>query len=253
MNSHIQEKHDRNESHCCNYCNRKFSNETSLTEHKDAHHQFNCLECDHQAHNEVDLIKHMDIAHKASLSEIPEGMEYKCASCAQYFAKKDSLMCRRRDTHGKSQTKCLYNIPPSVCKKGDKECAFDHTPDSNKPSEFTCTVCKELFSTKSQVLNHRKTSHPEKVPMCRSFKEGVICPFSPCRYNHESPNEEQMPPAHVNYNGSVFTGRETTGETNFWMAPKTINPGEQIKELKSMIESMMKDICSLKESNQKKN
>ena len=93
------------------------------------------------------------------MSKDSEAMEFKCVSCAQCFPKKDSLMNHRRDTHGKSKTKCRYNIPPSVCKKGEQECAYDHTPVVNQPNIFTCTVRKEVFPTKSQVLNHRP-KHP---------------------------------------------------------------------------------------------
>ena len=253
LTAHTQNEHSNIKLHICKYCNKHFQDEESLKDHEDATHQFNCLECDHQTHNESALRKHIDIAHKASVSEKPEGMGFKCATCAQCFEKKDSLMNHRRYTHGKSKTKCKYNIPPSVCKKGERECAFDHNPALSKPNEFTCTACKEMFPTKSQVLNHRKTNHPEKVPMCRSIKEELICQFSPCRYNHEQPILDIIPPTHVNQNASISSETKSAKEPNFWMAPKTLNPGEQMQKLMSMIQTMTIDISLLKENHSKKN
>ena len=167
---HTKTDHQTQESINCRYCKKTFISQKDLESHVDSFHQFNCMECDHQAHQESDLKKHMETAHKCSTSDIPADMQFKCVSCAQHFARKDSLMTHRRDTHGKSKTKCRYNIPPLICKKGEKDCAYDHTSIQETSNAFKCTVCNELFPTKSQVLNHRKNNHPEKVPMCKSIK-----------------------------------------------------------------------------------
>ena len=61
-----------------------------------------------------------------------------------------------------------------------------------------CTICEEMFVTKSEVMMHKKTQHEESVPLCYKFKEGK-CDFPPnrCCYFH---NKERVKPlgAHEN-------------------------------------------------------
>ena len=184
---HIKKVHQFNDKHSCQYCENTFLTPSDLQNHKNSSHQFNSMECDHQAHKENDLLKHMKIAHQSSISETLNNMGFKCVSCAQVFERKDRLMNHRRDTHGKSKTKCRYNVPPLTCNKGEKECVFDHSPGHDNSKDFKFSVCSELCPTKSQVLNHRKNNHPDKVAMCKSIKKGDIC-----RYNHYQADKEPV-------------------------------------------------------------
>ena len=173
-------------------------------------------------------------------------------------------MNHRRDTHGKSKTKCQYNIPPQICKKGEKECAFDHTPSKENDNNYKCSVCSEMFPTKSQVLNHRKNNHPNKVPLCNSIKNGGICQYSPFRYNHEKTNIEKVSSAANDTTKKNVPSQNVIPETRrseenvstsntdygvgFQQDSTTTRPPDQIKEILSMIQLIMTEIQLLKES-----
>ena len=191
-------------------------------------------------------------------------MDFKCVSCAQQFTRKDSLMNHRRDTHGKSKTKCRYNTPPLICKKGEQECAFDHTPDQENVSQFKCSVCSECFATKSQVLNHRKNIHPNKVPMCNSIKNKEICQYSPCRYNHDPTNKENIvnttntqKKAYQNVSQKTKIADEYTSTVSadtevdfpalgFQQDVTATRPPDQITQIYGMMQLLMKEMQLLK-------
>ena len=57
----------------------------------------------------------------------------------------------------------------------------------------------------------------------------------------------------MNFDASNSTAANNTEHTNFWKASQNINPGAQMQELMSMIQTMMMDIVTLKENQLKKN
>ena len=50
--------------------------------------------------------------------------------------------------------------------KGD--CWYLHT------NELECKSCNQIFTTKTDVMNHRKDEHEDEVPLCNDNKEGKI-------------------------------------------------------------------------------
>ena len=121
-----------------------------------------------------------------------------------------------------------------------------------------------MFPTKSQVLNHRKNNHPNKVPLCNSIKNGEICQYSPCRYNHEKTNIERVSSVVNDTTKKKYASRIVIPETRrseenvstsnaddgvgFQQDSTATRPPDQIKEILSMIQLIMTEIQLLKES-----
>ena len=99
-------------------------------------------------------------------------MPFKCKDCAQEFTVRWSLMNHRRDTHGKSKKKCIYKAD-NKCKYGannGEECWYDHSDSDitqnthDETTNTSCRTCGNTFTSKFQLLFHRKEKHPETVP-----------------------------------------------------------------------------------------
>ena len=60
-----------------------------------------------------------------------------------------------------------------------------HTMENESSKDtIACYYCDEQFETKSNLMNHRKIFHMEKVNLCSNFTEGNCHFAKACRYNH---------------------------------------------------------------------
>ena len=74
------------------------------------------------------------------------------------------------------------------CTFGD-ECWFSH--DQSKPlEEFKCAICESKFTSKFDLMHHRKKEHGRKVPKCKNEKNGC-CQIGPkfCWFIHTEDEE----------------------------------------------------------------
>ena len=209
--------------------------------------QYNCMECDHQTTEKFKLRKHIKLAHQATTSEL----QFKCRDCAQEFERMWSLRNHRRDSHGKSKKKC-GNKADNLCKFGandGEECWYDHTDsiqnaDNSACQDYKCKNCEDKFSSKSQLLTHRKEKHQETVPECYSVKENRLCQYSDkCRFRHEALSSH-IAPDHEN-SDKPKKDRPML-KSFFWKTPNPIKPPNQMEEIKNMIQNMTKEIGDLK-------
>ena len=128
----------------------------------------------------------------------------------------------------------------------------DHTesPEVNKYEEIKCNTCNETFQYTSQFLRHRKAKHPETVKECKSITEGKKCSFGDqCGFSHTRQENQYKPFSHVNLETQNSHAGQATNNANgnFWKVPAKQNPPGQLEEIMRMIQTMMKDICQLKE------
>ena len=75
------------------------------------------------------------------------------------------------------------------CTWGDT-CWFSH--DQVKKQEgFKCTICGTSFTSKSELMIHRKIEHDRKVKQCKNETIGK-CPYGSkfCWYNHTDITKE---------------------------------------------------------------
>ena len=64
----------------------------------------------------------------------------------------------------------------------------DHDVKGQKPTEYeVCSFCKEIFSQRSELMQHVKSIHEVKVKPCKYFQKGS-CMFSDeiCWYSHKT-------------------------------------------------------------------
>ena len=97
-------------------------------------------------------------------------------------------MCHRKEEHP-SHKKCRYFIK-GECMFSGEECWYllednpSHNSNNDDEEVYKCFVCKNNFSSKHEMLDHKKKEHPSKVT-CIKFQKG-ICDRSAesCRFNH---------------------------------------------------------------------
>ena len=168
-------------------------------------------------------------------------------------------MRHRRSAHGKSEIKCRYKAE-NKCKfveNNGEECLYDHldtiqaTPTHN---DLKCNTCGDTFNFKSAFLKHRKNEHPATVPECKTIREGKNCPFGDqCGFSHEVQMNHHMTNKHVASQVSDIneSNASPSTQTNLWESRRAKNPPDQMEEIKRLLQTMMVDICQLKEQQKK--
>ena len=104
-------------------------------------------------------------------------------------------MNHRRDTHPERRRRCRNDLNGS-CSYETNECWWKHKDSPQvatnlKEKTEECTICEEMFLTKSEVMMHKKSQHEESVPVCYKLKEGK-CDYPPnrCWYRHFAGGEK---------------------------------------------------------------
>ena len=179
-------------------------------------------------------------------------MKYQCKSCAQGFAAYFSMMNHRRDSHGKSKRECRYKNDEK-CNFGDEQCWYNHNNEilnqnhESQKEEIKCNICDLSFTSKADLLKHRKIEHIEHVPICRTIKLGKKCRFSEdeCFYIHNKSNEPLMSTTNVNPK-SIPPQENVPTQEDFCSSLPSSKPPEQMEDIKKMLHSIIKDIDHLK-------
>ena len=97
-------------------------------------------------------------------------------------------MSHRKEDHPSNKT-CRYYIK-GECHFSAEECWYLHKVKPNsgdsdeRNAEFQCFVCKNIFSSKYDLMDHKKKNHPSKI-LCTKFQKRECKRSSEdCRYLH---------------------------------------------------------------------
>ena len=141
---------------------------------------FTCNHCSFQGNSRKILLNHLEHAHKI-----------KCHNCYEHFDSKVNLMIHRKTAHSDKINICRYFADGSC--KFRNEGWYRHSenvqeiPQENPSEEqqFKCNSCGEIFTTKSNLMNHRKNTHYYTISKCREYAKGN-CPRADvnCWYLH---------------------------------------------------------------------
>ena len=186
----------------CEICQEDFETQAEFERHmKDQHSkQWNCEECDFQASSRNILMNHCKLSpghhpSKGQKQRLGQTGVLECYTCQHEFRSYHDLMNHRKEEHP-SHKKCRYFIKGTCHFSGD-ECWYIHE-DTVDTSEVeieggeTCFVCKQIFPTKHDMMEHKKKNHPSKV-LCKNFMK-VICERSAaeCWYLHKRTTKENI-------------------------------------------------------------
>ena len=174
---HIEDKHERSQK-----CALKTKNKVQQDSHVNRNHtepEFNCKDCDFQATTQLQLNKHKNLKH------IPKGQMQeeviKCRYCGQQFSEVWNLMSHRKKEHKNTVAFCKNKLLDK-CPFDSEKCWWNHEKNSNT-NTIECFICNQTFSTKNEMMLHRKTNHAEMVQKCTKDR----CTFQEkfCWFIHE--------------------------------------------------------------------
>ena len=153
--------------------------------------QWNCDKCDHQASLESQLVHHIKIAHQVS-----------CHTCKQSFDKFGEKMYHRKENH--PSNKICRNSLNCEFVNTQKGYWYKHTTINtvgvltpaiiaSRENSFNCKICNNEFSSRNDLMHHRKRDHPGNVSQCKNYILGNCRRgYDDCWYHHG-----QLPtPAH---------------------------------------------------------
>ena len=145
----------------CDICKSKFESPGQLKAHKETHEE-KCDICGSKCKDRNELSTHMNDVHSCDT-------EFNCNDCCFQAQDKEQLDKHLLLTQHNEVEKLTTNIKTS----------------------FTCHTCGSSFSNKPDMMNHRKSMHPEIIKTCRRFLKG-ICAYADeiCWYGH-SLNKER--------------------------------------------------------------
>ena len=198
--------------------------------------EHNCDGCSFQGHSEIDLKKHHGVCkHRAtSGGERVNPNAITCHSCGLEFRSRRTLMNHRKDAHPDRIKTCKYFLK-DTCDFTAEECWFRHemrqvNENSNEDlsnNDIQCNVCKQVFTTQADLMDHRKQEHRSIVTKCRDYPKGE-CTFSneECWYIH---NDE--PEVNGNAKCPVFCNAQ---EHN--------HPPDMMKRIVDMMEKVMEKV-----------
>ena len=264
LEAHKKHKHNQHDDlsyNNCSKCDHVFDTKKDLEEHMNSKHveetHFLCDDCDFQATTGLILKKHMLQAHhkpsELVLNDL--GSFLKCRDCENEFTSKPDLMDHRRDIHTDSRRKCKYKREDN-CRYPDSVCWYSHntqhkTPETNNEGGFKCHTCENRYSSKSQLMSHRKIHHPETLPWC---KDGDRCTFGKeeCRFRHEEHQGQKEPVPEVwkrNYVNESLNGTYSQSShlnSNFWPAPGGQKPPDQLTDIMQEMKTLMLEMNQIK-------
>ena len=93
-------------------------------------------------------------------------------------------MKHKKYKHNDKVNTC-WRFAAGYCSFGDEKCWFIH--DTEKMSEYPCNQCEKVFSTQTDIMEHRKKEHKQHVQFCRNENNGIcIYGFQKCWFRHEN-------------------------------------------------------------------
>ena len=72
-----------------------------------------------------------------------------------------------------------------TCPFTSSACWWRHDDSKDDKSSFCCYICEKTFTSRTDMMNHRKKYHTDMVPKCNQFERGV-CKFQSqfCWFQH---------------------------------------------------------------------
>ena len=231
----------------CKKCNQQFSGRNALENHISSFHeaQLNCYDCQFQASSGSELRKHLNQkSHSAAPGVIEKnlGKTMTCKGCGEEFSEWWNLMNHRRDNHPEKRRRCRNDIKGECdySDEGPNRCWWRHekgnSTKENDTLEFnqTCNVCDEMFTSKSEMMLHKKREHKEKVPFCKKLIEGTCEHTAPkCWFRHDLAQNEE---AHS----------QESSKSVFPKSKSQAKPPD-MEELKEILKQAFSTILSVKE------
>ena len=187
----------------CYLCDEKYFNEQDLWKHNQDEHdtsrdskQWNCNNCDFQCTTSTPLRNHCKVMGHQPSKTVQDSRNRLviCNTCEHEFTSFWNLMNHRKQKHP-SNRKCR-NFVRGECKHGEL-CWYVHdnvmeidsqNTQENQPTEtkVKCYICDTDFSSKNEMMNHKKTEHPSNI-VCKNFLLGLCRrPENQCWYLHQT-------------------------------------------------------------------
>ena len=245
--AHIAQNHGKKFD--CDSCEKSFKTDQELKLHDDEDHtnNYDCVKCDHQSSSESLLNKHIEIKHSNNQREC-KGVGSR--QCGKNFKSYNDLMDHRRDDHNSGNKMCRY-FKEGSCHfiNSDKEkCWYLHkdTIDLSNDTkyDFDCKSCEKNFTSKNEVMNHRKDDHEDEVPPCKDFVAGKKCSRNRCWYSHR----QQIGSSHVSrqvVNNTNHLATHITNSEGFW-EHQTSKPPDQMIKIMEMITALTVEVSQIK-------
>lgn len=140
---------------------------------------FPCQVCIYNAAGEMDLRVHMDYAH--DIDEEIHASEVTCKLCKIKYPSKSGLRLHLKTKHESSVPPCKH-FQTGTCRFNETSCWFVHKRVD--VSAYKCRYCEYKCAYKSEVMNHQKENHEEKMQICKSHIQNK-CKFrSKCWFKH---------------------------------------------------------------------
>ena len=200
--------------------------------------ELNCNDRAFQASSGPELKKHLNAKrHKpaTNVNEAGLGNPFKCNICGEELSDWWNLMNHRRDVHPERRRRCRNDIKDE-CDSSADECWWRHITQTQNVSKIpqakseACHVCEELFTSKGDMMIHKKIDHEEMVPVCSKFRDNKCDKaHEKCWYRHISGTKHDE--AH---------GINASGPQGSWEVPDKIkHPEKEIKDLKDIMTQAM--------------
>lgn len=192
---HEQLNHSKKGQIKCKNCPEVFRDQVHLSLHMKMKHEenkikeleFNCNECDFQGNSNFQLQKHQKLKHIDKGETIVLAGNFKCRICEEEFEEKANLMIHRKMKHINVVAQCR-NFVQGICNRTPDSCWWNH--GTRQLENIQCYVCSKTFTTKSDMMGHRKRNHASMINLCQKFIQGK-CPFQDdfCWFIH---NQEKI-------------------------------------------------------------
>ena len=249
---------------CSFMCTSKEEMEEHMKNHREVSQSEKCDVCRKTFKDKATLDVHLEIGHIQTKSdqEIEANLMdcIKCRDCPETFHRKKDLMNHRVVEHP-SRKKCR-NFPKCDWGNGcwyvhpkdsmdlsvyhdtqeEVEVVQNNSTPSPPPQElpspppqelpFSCRSCSDKFSSKNQLMNHRKTKHQPQMRPCTLYLSGR-CHRSveQCWYTHAQ--QVQVTP-----NPPNPTPAPSSNVVDFPKLPAPQNPPDQITTLTKLVQQM---------------
>ena len=147
---------------------------------KDEEFPYPCKICTYNTDNPLELSVHMEYAHDDD-DYGTQNPEVTCNRCNKTCPSKNELMEHIKISHKSSVPACKY-FQNDTCKYNEKSCWFVHK--KVEISEHKCRYCEYKCTYRSEIMNHQKTSHEDKLQICKYYIQNN-CKFrEKCWYKH---------------------------------------------------------------------
>ncbi|XP_050685794.1 hypermethylated in cancer 2 protein-like [Eriocheir sinensis] len=149
---HSRRSHNGKRPFACEYCNKTFGHEISLTQHRAVHNAekvFECKQCGKCFKRSSTLSTHL-LIHS-------DTRPYPCQYCGKRFHQKSDMKKHTYIHTGEKPHKC------SVCGKAFSQSSnlITHSRKHTGFKPFSCDLCGRSFQRKVDLRRHKETQHTD--------------------------------------------------------------------------------------------